>query len=99
MEAGREHTVGLLHVIARSPDFEPKFPLRNRDLDQAIAFLEEHSNELVIKPHSKSYAEYDETLQDMRSVMALYGWIDEMREEQILSRLGVEPGDRLSRDG
>ena len=93
MEAGKEHTVGLLHVIARSPDFEPRFPLRNRDLDQAIAFLEEHSGEMVLKPHSKSYAEYDETLQDMRSVMTLYAWIDEMREEQILSRLGVEPGD------
>jgi helicase len=29
----------------------------------------------------------------MRSVMALHGWIDEWREEQLLSRLGVEPGD------
>ena len=25
--------------------------------------------------------------------MALYGWIDEWREEQLLSRLGIEPGD------
>jgi helicase len=29
----------------------------------------------------------------MRTVMALYGWIDEWREERLLSRLGVEPGD------
>jgi helicase len=29
----------------------------------------------------------------MRSVMALSGWIDEWREEQLLTRLGVEPGD------
>ena len=29
----------------------------------------------------------------MRTVMALHGWIDEWREEQLLSRLGVEPGD------
>ena len=29
----------------------------------------------------------------MRSVMALHGWIDEWREEQLLTRLGVEPGD------
>ena len=29
----------------------------------------------------------------MRSVMVLHGWIDEWREEQLLSRLGAEPGD------
>jgi len=29
----------------------------------------------------------------MRSVMALHGWIDEWKEEQLLTRLGVEPGD------
>ncbi len=93
IEPGREHTVGLLHLIAKSPDFEPKFPLRNKDLDQAIAFLEEHASEMVVRPRSKSFAEYDETLQHMRSVMALHAWIDEWREEQILSRFGVEPGD------
>jgi len=93
LEPGRERTVGLLHLVARSPDFEPKFPLRSKDLDQAIAFLEQHASEMLTRPRAKSFAEYDETLQEMRSVMALYAWIDEWREEQILSRLGVEPGD------
>jgi helicase len=87
------HVVGLLQVVAKTPDFEPKFPLRSKDFEMAMAFLEEHTMELLIKPSTKSFSEYDETLQDMRSVMALHGWIDEWREEQILSRLGVEPGD------
>lgn len=93
MDPDRRHTVGLLHLIARTPDFEPKFPLRNRDLDQAIAFLEEHVGEMIGRPSRRKFADYDETLQYMRSVMALYAWIDESREEQILSKLGVEPGD------
>jgi helicase len=93
MEPGRNHTVGLLHLIARTPDFEPKFPLRNKDLDQAIAFLEEHAAEMIAKPQRRSFADYDETLQYMRSVMALQGWIDEWKEEQLLTKLGVEPGD------
>ncbi|MDV3293341.1 MAG: DEAD/DEAH box helicase [Nitrososphaerales archaeon] len=92
-QAGRAYTAGLLHVIANCPDFEPKFPLRSRDYDQALAFMEEHSGELIEKPNRSSFAEYDEVLQGVRSVMALYGWIDEWREEQLLSRLGVEPGD------
>ena len=90
---GASHTVGLLQIVAGCPDFEPKFPLRSKDFELAMAFLEDHSKELLQRPSSKSFAEYDETLQDMRSVMALHGWIDEWREEQLLSRLGVEPGD------
>src|SRR5271157_3575005 len=48
---------------------------------------------MLERPSTRSFADYDETLQDMRTVMALHGWIDEWREEQLLSRLGVEPGD------
>ncbi len=79
--------------MAGSPDFEPKFPLRSKDYDQAMAFMEEHSSEMLERHSSRAFADYDRVLQDMRSVMALYGWIDEWREEQLLTRLGVEPGD------
>jgi ATP-dependent DNA helicase len=92
-EQGREYTAGLLQLVAGTPDFEPKFPLRSKDYDQAIAFMEEHSSEMLEKHTSRAFADYDRVLQDMRSVMALHGWIDEWREEQLLTRLGVEPGD------
>ena len=92
-EAGRNYTAGILHLVAASPDFEPKFPLRSKDYDQAMAFMEEHSSEMLVSHSPRAFADYDRVLQDMRSVMALHGWIDEWREEQLLSRLGVEPGD------
>ena len=92
-EPGRNYTAGLLQLVAGSPDFEPRFPLRSKDYDQAMAFMEEHSSELLERHSSREFADYDRVLQDMRSVMALYGWIDEWREEQLLTRLGVEPGD------
>jgi len=92
-EPGRNYTAGILHLVAASPDFEPKFPLRSKDYDQAMAFMEEHSSEMLEHHTSRAFADYDRVLQDMRSVMALHGWIDEWREEQLLSRLGVEPGD------
>ena len=90
---GRNYTVGMLQVVASSPDFEPKFPLSSRDYDQAMAFMEEHSSEMLKRHSPRAFADYDRVLQDMRSVMALHGWIDEWREEQLLTRLGVEPGD------
>jgi helicase len=92
-EPGRNYTAGLLHLIASTPDFEPKFPLRSKDFDQAMAFVEEHSAEMLERHTTREFADYDRVLQDMRSVMALHGWIDEWREEQLLARLGVEPGD------
>jgi helicase len=92
-EPGRNYTAGILHLVAASPDFEPKFPLRSKDYDQAMAFMEDHSSEMLERHSSRAFADYDRVLQDMRSVMALHGWIDEWREEQLLSRLGVEPGD------
>lgn len=87
------YTAGLLHLIARCPDFSPKFPLRSKDYDVAIAFIEEHGSELLQHPTPRSFSDYDQVIQEMRTVMALYGWIDEWHEEQLLSRLGVEPGD------
>lgn len=92
-EQGKDHTVGLLHLIASAPDFEPKFPLRSKDYDQAMSFMEEHSEEMLMRHTTREFADYDRLLQNMRSVMALHGWIDEWREEQLLTRLGVEPGD------
>ena len=92
-ERGRNYTAGILHLVASSPDFEPKFPLRNKDYDQAMAFMEEHSSEMLERHSTRDFGDYDRVLQDMRSVMALHGWIDEWREEQLLTRLGVEPGD------
>jgi len=92
-EQGRNYTAGILHLVASSPDFEPKFPLRSKDYDQAMAFMEEHAPEMLEKHSARDFGDYDRVLQDMRSVMALHGWIDEWREEQLLTRLGVEPGD------
>lgn len=92
-EPGRDYTAGLLYLVASTPDFEPKFPLRSKDYDQAMAFMEEHASEMLERHSSRAFEDYDRALQEMRSVMALYGWIDEWREEQLLTRLGVEPGD------
>ncbi len=92
-EAGKMYNVGILQLISKTPDFEPKFPLRSKDYDMALAFMEEHSDELLARVTPKSFAEYDEVLQETRTVMALNGWIDEWREEELLTKLGVEPGD------
>jgi helicase len=88
-----DKTIALLHLISRTPDFEPKFPLREKNYDQAYEFLEEHRSSLISNVDSRTYLDLDELLQDMRTVMVIDAWIDEQREDTILERLQVEPGD------
>ena len=94
-EAGPDHTVRLLHLVARSPDFEPKFPMREKHYQQAYEFLESNrsSFSLADERRSSSFMEYEDVLQEMRTVMVLDSWIDEQKEDAILERLGAEPGD------
>jgi helicase len=86
-------TIALLHLISRSPDFEPKFPLREKNYDQAYEFLEKNRPSVISRLDSKTYLELDELLQDMRTVMVIDAWIQELREDSILEKMGVEPGD------
>jgi helicase len=94
-EAGPDHTVKLLHLVARSPDFEPKFPMREKHYQQAYEFLESHraSFSLGDERRKTAFMEYDDILQEMRTIMVLEAWIEEKREDLILEGLGAEPGD------
>jgi helicase len=91
---GEKHEVGILHIIATSEDFYPKLYARERDYEQILQFLDEHKEELIVKPPSiTSYHSFEEYLQSFRAVMVLWAWINEYGEEEILARFGVEPGD------
>ncbi len=37
--------------------------------------------------------EYDEAVEEMRTMMVLESWIDERKEDDVLESLGAEPGD------
>jgi len=93
-EAGPDHTVRLLHLVARSPDFEPKFPMREKHYQQAYEFLEANRASFSLADERRSsFLEYEDAIQDVRTIMVLESWIDEQKEDAILERLGAEPGD------
>jgi helicase len=87
--------VRLLHLIAKSPDFEPKFPMREKHYQKAYEFLESNRGSFLLGDGRKrsSFMEYDDALQEMRTIMVLNSWIDEQKEDSILETLGAEPGD------
>lgn len=93
-EPGPDHTVKLLHLVARSPDFEPKFPMREKHYQQAYEFLESNRGSFSpLEERRSSFMQYEDVLQDVRTIMVLDSWIDEQKEDAILDRLGAEPGD------
>ena len=85
--------IAMLHLVSRSPDFEPKFPLREKNYEQAYEYLEKVRPSVISRVDSRTYLELEELLQDMRTVMVIDAWINEEKEDAILDRLGVEPGD------
>jgi helicase len=88
-----DHTLGLIHLITRSPDFVPKFPLLEKQYDQAYEFLDVHRGSFVDAGNPGSRLDLDDLLQEMRTVMVIDAWIQEWRDDAILEKLGVEPGD------
>lgn len=82
-------TPGYLEVVVSSPDFAPKMGLRAKDESEAEAFLEVNGSRLLLA----SEEEWEGRSEWMRSLLVMYSWINEMSDEQILERFGVEPGD------
>jgi helicase len=82
-------TPGYLEVVVSSPDFVPKLALRAKDESEAEAFLEVNGSRLLLG----SEEEWEGRSEWMRSLLVMYSWINEMSDEQILERFGVEPGD------
>jgi len=83
-EKDRKHTLGFLHILTDCADFYPKLSLRNKDTDEMRMLIEQHEDEMLF-----DLDEYECS----RSLLALYAWIQESSDKNILEKLGVEPGD------
>ncbi|MFQ5711855.1 MAG: DEAD/DEAH box helicase [Candidatus Geothermarchaeales archaeon] len=89
------HPLGYLHLICSTPDM-PLFPLYRRESKKLEALLDENEEHLLIKPPSQllfyTYSLLD-YLQQFKSALVLYDWMEEISEDGILSKWRVEPGD------
>ena len=84
LPAASKHTLGFLYVIADSPDFYPKLPLRKTDYDELSVLIQHRGNELLY--HISEY-------NCSRSFWALSQWIEETTDKVLSDKIGVEPGD------
>lgn len=88
------HVMGVLHLVVSCPDFAPKFPLRSKDWEEALSFLDRYKHEFIMPiPEEQQYDDFESFIRDFRSLMVMNGWISEWHEERLLESYGVEPGD------
>ncbi len=82
--------LGILHLICRTPDMERLYLKKDDDWVEERAF--ELRDELTYYPSAYS-ADYDWFLQEVKTALCLYDWINEVDEDEICERYSIAPGD------
>ncbi len=87
--------LSLLHMISHTPDMYPKFYPRQKEINELEIYLEEHLDEFMFKVPEEwtDKLEYDAFLAELKNARVIESWIDEVSEDEIIERYGVEPGD------
>ncbi|MGC8569528.1 MAG: DEAD/DEAH box helicase [Nitrososphaeria archaeon] len=76
-------TLPIICLLASSEDMDPKLVSRRKDEVELYQLL---SVEYELEPFLSDDC-------SSRTFLALYGWVNEQSEQELLDRLGVEPGD------
>jgi helicase len=83
-----------LHMISRTPDLAPKMHPRRHEMSLLSRLVDEHRPEFILPiPGDSSGDDYEIFLAEVKCAAVLESWIQEMTEDEIIERFGVEPGD------
>lgn len=85
----------LLHLISHTPDMGPIMRPYAREMDILGVQLEQHREELFINPPNEwdDHIGYEEFLGEIKTALVMKNWIEEVSEDQLITRFGVQPGD------
>ncbi len=87
--------LGLLHLIAHTPDMGPVIRPYSRELDELAVLMENHKDELFVEVPDNwdNRISYEEFLGEVKTAIVLKNWIEETSEEKLLEQFRVQPGD------
>ncbi len=85
----------LLHLISHTPDMGPIMRPYAREMDVLGVQLEQHREEFFINPPNEwdDHIGYEEFLGEVKTALVMKNWIEEVSEDQLITRFGVQPGD------
>ncbi len=82
--------IGALHLICRTPDMERLHVRRNDEWVEEEAFR--LRKELTYYP-SEFSVDYEWFLDEVKTALCLWDWINELSEDEICSKYSIAPGD------
>ncbi len=85
----------VLHLIAHTPDMGPVMRPYSNEQDQIAIQMEEHIDELFMKPPNEwdDHFAYEQFLGEIKTAIVLKNWIEETTEDTLIERYRVQPGD------
>ncbi len=86
---------GLLHAICSSPDMMTMY-LKRSDYEWVEQLLLAREEDMLIKP-PEDLDEYEFYLAELKTACALDDWVQEMEEDELLTKYGLGPGDLRSK--
>ena len=81
----------LLQLVSSTPDLRSLY-LRSKDSEWLGEFAAEHHAEFVHVPRQSS-TDYEWFLSDVKTACVMLDWINEVKEEDIVTKFGIGEGD------
>ncbi|MFW6117375.1 MAG: DEAD/DEAH box helicase [Thermoproteota archaeon] len=86
---------GLLHLVAHTPDMSPKLRPYSKEEEEIGVFMEKHREEIIVEipEEGVNKLDYEDFLGEVKTAMVLKSWMEEVDEDEMIERFGVQPGD------
>ena len=81
----------ILQVIASTTNMSTLYI--GRDFDQIANFIDQNRDQFLMPPPDENTGEYEFFCREVKTARFLEAWIDEVSEDQIITRFGIGPGD------
>ena len=85
-------TLGLYHLVARTPDMYELY-LRSGEDEEYTEIAYERENELLGRAPSEYEDRFDDWLSALKTARLLEDWASELDEDEITERYSIGPGD------
>jgi helicase len=87
----------LLHLLCSSIELEPGLNLSLKDIPEIEEKIAQNEEEFLVEIPDQFDEEYEEFLKEVKLALAFFSWINEEKEDEILKKYNLAPGELHSR--
>jgi helicase len=87
----------LLHLLCSSVELKPGLNLSLKDIPEIEEKIAQNEEKFLVEVPDQFDEEYEEFLKEVKLALALFSWINEEKEDEILKKYNLTPGELHSR--